>query len=244
MADSVQCFQMPGRSLILAIETSNPSARAGCGVALGTPEGAVVHNVRAEGAPDDPLASAVEAIFREAGAAPMRLARVGVSVGPGGFTGVRIAVTTAKMIAEATGCECVPVPTALVVGAAFEAGAFPLAVALASKAVSGGGSAHVTVLASPEDRSAEGGVYEASGLGDLLRVRGVRTLAGDAYLPAALLAAAESAGVRVRPPVFDPLACLRLSAGLPAVDPASLLPIYPREPEAVTKWRAMHGREG
>ena len=38
---------------------------------------------------------------------------------------------------------------------------------------------------------------------------------------------------------FDPV---RLEAGLTlsGVDPISLAPIYPREPEAVTKWRAMH----
>jgi hypothetical protein len=38
-------------------------------------------------------------------------------------------------------------------------------------------------------------------------------------------------------PVFDPAACLELAARLPDIEPALLLPLYPREPEAVTLWR-------
>jgi hypothetical protein len=28
---------------------------------------------------------------------------------------------------------------------------------------------------------------------------------------------------------------------LPAIDPAALVPLYPREPDAVTLWRKLHG---
>jgi hypothetical protein len=47
--------------------------------------------------------------------------------------------------------------------------------------------------------------------------------------------------VRVDGPVFDPAACLQASAMMQAVAPARLFPIYGREPEAVRKWRQLHG---
>ncbi|PKN46670.1 MAG: tRNA (adenosine(37)-N6)-threonylcarbamoyltransferase complex dimerization subunit type 1 TsaB [Deltaproteobacteria bacterium HGW-Deltaproteobacteria-17] len=137
------------RGLItLAIESSNPApapdpSRGGenenpwhGGVALieGEREEACaplgVERLRAEragnertGAFDDDLMPAIDRLCARAGVEPAQLGRIAVSVGPGGFTGLRIACAVAKSIAEATGAKLVGVPAAagLIRGVAPEA---------------------------------------------------------------------------------------------------------------------------
>ena len=187
----------------------------------------------------DDLLACIDRACAAAGVTPRELESVAVSVGPGGFTSVRIAVTTARMICEATGARCVPVPSAHVVaqrvrGARGRDGATSarFAVALASK----GETAHVTVFNADGACAGPGAVTDAHGLAAL----NVALLVGDTYLPQSMRAEAARLGMEVQEPDFDPVACLEASAHLDAVDPIHLAPIYPREPEAVTKWRAMH----
>jgi hypothetical protein len=52
---------------------------------------------------------------------------------------------------------------------------------------------------------------------------------------------AQLAGVEVAPPALGAEAVLIASRFREAVDPALANPIYPREPEAVTKWRDRAG---
>ena len=89
---------MTDRTLILAIETSNPSSGlhgllddgtpAGPGVALGTNEekpSLIGHeSLRESARQDDDLMPAIERLFRRHDAKPAQIARVAVSVGPGG----------------------------------------------------------------------------------------------------------------------------------------------------------------
>ena len=65
------------------------------------------------------LAPMVGEIVEEAGIAPGDLGLVGVTCGPGGFTGARLGVAFARGLALATGCRAVGVTT-------LEALAFPL----------------------------------------------------------------------------------------------------------------------
>jgi tRNA threonylcarbamoyl adenosine modification protein YeaZ len=191
---------------------------------------------------DDLLMPAVVRACARAGIGPGDLRRVAVSVGPGGFTALRIAVATAKMIAEATGAQVVPVPSACVAATGSGFGGTldePFAVALASK----GDNAFVTPFASgwggtDAANMPAGRIMTAAEIATL----GVRTILADDHLAAPIRSWAASAGVRVAAPIFDPAACLSLGALLPAVDPVSLAPIYPREPEAVRKWRELKGR--
>jgi tRNA A37 threonylcarbamoyladenosine modification protein TsaB len=59
---------------------------------------------------------AIDRLFRRLGLTPesLRGGPVAVSIGPGGFTGLRIAVSTAKMLAETLGVKIIAVPSALV----------------------------------------------------------------------------------------------------------------------------------
>lgn len=226
---------------MLAIETSNPSSWTPAqpvmpGVALGrrTERGVEVLSVQAcdPRSRDDELMLAIDRAFATGGAERSELGTIAVSVGPGGFTAVRIAVTVAKMLAEATGAAVVPVPSACVAAMAV-GGEGPFAVVLASK----GADAYVTRFESADDavRGGLGRIMTAEELDGL----GLRTLVADGFLPAAMSAWAGGAGVQVEPLVLDPRRCLEL-ASLAEADPLALSPIYPRIPEAVRKWRELH----
>ncbi len=228
--------------LCLAIEISNPSADpgppgTGPGVALGRliPGRDVEHLgtelISRERRHDDDLMPAIDRLFTRCGAGPRDLARVGVSIGPGGFTSLRIAVAAAKMICEATGAACVGVPSAEVVARRVAApGAF--AVALASK----GDTAFVTRFTAPPSPDGPGRLV---GAGDL-EALAVQLLIADRFLPDSLRERAAAAKIGIGAPVFDPGACLECAAEAHAVDPLELLPLYPRLPEAVVKWRELH----
>ncbi len=230
-------------SVFVAIETSNPSAwtpDTPCrpGLAAGTPDGTPVGAEPIDPtARDDQIVQALDRLARRVGFGPRDIAALAVSVGPGGFTALRTAVAAAKLIAYGTGCRVIPVPSASVAAASTPESSWPLAVALASKSF----DTYVTVLSA--ERDGEPGVLmDAAGLA-ALPARGVRTLLADHHLPAGLRRAAEAAGLVIRPPTFDPAACLGLAVTMPACDPDVLAPIYPREPEAVRKWREL-GRSG
>lgn len=236
--------------LILALETSNPTAEPGRSAAVAVARCAaacpaafealaIVHlgDSEAQG-----LLPSIDRCFKEAGLAPDALrmpgSRIAVSIGPGGYTSVRIAVTAAKMLCEATGALCVPVPTAQVV-AARVSNARPFAVALASKR----DTAWVALFNADRTLRRLLGIVDDTVI-DTLASEGVDLLVIDRFAPPRMIERAHAAGIRVEPPTFDPLACAALGAMLEPVDPLALEPLYPREPEAVTKWRALRSAQG
>ena len=80
---------------------------------------------------------------------------------------------------------------------------------------------------------------------DAVPLDGIDALVADEHAPEALLARVAPAGIPVVVPRFEPEACARvaarrLEAGA-TVDPLALMPIYPRQPEAVTLWERRHG---
>jgi len=222
--------------VVLAIEASNPGA--GAGVALARTDGArvigeIAREPLAPGARHgDDLMPAIDRLCAREGAPPHALTRVVVSLGPGGYTGVRIAITTAKLLAEATGAALVGVPTPDVVGASLDPALLPALVCLASK----GASTFGTLIDAPGRAGRPVGLLGAADL----PIEGVRTLVADRHLPRPMRDRAVALGLAMVEPEFDPAACLRLGLGAPASDPAELAPIYPREPEAVRKWRELH----
>ncbi|MBL0928110.1 MAG: tRNA (adenosine(37)-N6)-threonylcarbamoyltransferase complex dimerization subunit type 1 TsaB [Phycisphaerales bacterium] len=234
----------PGSLVVLAIEATNPGsglpgevlvARAGVVLSEGVLDPTGRH--------DDALMPAVAGACAAAGISPRQIGRVVVSTGPGGYTSCRIAVTAAKLIAEASGCGLVGVPTALGVVRRIPHGLSPgatVSVCLAWKR----GDAWRQRFAVGE----AGGPRELDG-GALVPLRevvegarGDALVIADAELAGMLGEAAAAIGASLpatAAPVFSARAILEASAGLAPVDPAALVPLYPREPEAVSKWRTL-----
>lgn len=219
--------------LILAIETSNPSAGGeapAAGVALvragdGRSDVIGVEHLRPTGRHDDDLMPAIDRLFAATGTAPASIDRVAVSIGPGGYTGLRVAVTTANVIAEICGAETVGVPTAsaLIRRATVPR---PCAVCLAVKGRS------VWVHRFPEDSA---GVVAVESLAD----GSLRGVVADQFLPQDIREGLVNLGVALEAPRYDPVAVAEASGGVSAAGPVAAL--YAREPEAVTRWRERHG---
>jgi len=243
--------------LTLAIETSNPASPGGGSVALGLVEragpaggGSVevlgTEPLRPVDRDRDDLMPAIDRLVSRARRAPEEVSLVAVSVGPGGFTALRVACATGKLIATATGgrgpAACVAVPSALsaALSAPAAARAGPLAVALAAKA----GVVHLTVFAPGFERA---GAVPAGRPADAAAVATLAppgVLIGDRHLPAEIRDAAVHAGWSIIEPAWDARAVLEAAAHLATVPAEALNPIYAREPEAVTLWRARHGGGG
>jgi tRNA threonylcarbamoyl adenosine modification protein YeaZ len=257
-------------TLVLAIENSNPSSAqdGAIAVAVGRLDGDGAGGIGGGGGDmlaaaelrpvsrhDDGLMPAVARACDEAGVGPREIGLVAVSAGPGGFTAVRIGVTTAKAIAQAVGARVACVPTAWAVrasagvgvgsGGGARDGAGPderVAVALAWKrstvwretfergAFRAGAAGLVSVEELREELVGAGRSGEACAM--IADERFVRALTDGWSMPS---------GVRALAPTFDARAVLGCAALVEHVEPARAAPIYPREPEAVSKWRELHG---
>ncbi|MBS0187313.1 MAG: hypothetical protein JSS51_04545 [Planctomycetes bacterium] len=237
----------------LAIETSNPSSSptgesSGPSVAIAPLQSvqgrhrlsspSTVERLRTPVAREDDLLPAIERLTRSQGVGAKDIGLVAVSTGPGGFTALRVSVTVAKLIAYSGGGVCVGVPSACVAAERARAsGRF--AVLLASKS----DSAFATIFEPGWNRGEDdlhppqGRLVTAATLSDL----GVTQIVADSHLVPAIRARAEHLGVPVVPPHWDAGACLELALRLAPVTPDELLPLYPREAEAVTLWKKRHG---
>jgi tRNA threonylcarbamoyladenosine biosynthesis protein TsaB len=92
---------------VLGLETGGPQASLavashGAVLAVAAPER------KAHG---ETVVGAIDALLREAGVTIKDLAAIAVGIGPGSFTGLRIALSYAKGVALATGCGVVGIPS-------------------------------------------------------------------------------------------------------------------------------------
>lgn len=93
---------------ILGIETSTPLG----GVALVDDSGIIGERMMdMHGSHGPRLMESVERLLSGAGLSSEDIAGIGVSVGPGSFTGLRVGVATAQGLARSTGVPLFPVPT-------------------------------------------------------------------------------------------------------------------------------------
>jgi len=226
--------------LTLAIESSNPSSGGIPGVALGLVSGPKVELLDSEPLGkgerhDDLLMPAIARLMARAGKDPCDLDRVVCSIGPGGFTGLRIATAAANMIALTAKARLFGVPSAWVAAANVDSKA-PFAVALACK----GETCFLTCFDAKSLPTADGAIADANEIAKL----GIAVLVGDRFLPDSIRSACESAGISIQPPSFSANACLGVSSRAQEIPVGKLVPMYGREAEAVTKWRQLHPKPG
>ena len=192
----------------------------------------------------EPFWEELQSLCREAAVDPWQIEAVAVALGPGGFTGLRVSIAFAKAFALAREVPLIGLGSAAVFAAsdAARGGRGPWLVALASKA----GCAWCARVTRGDD----GGFAEEAGMvvdaaEFLPRISAVVAAGGallsDEHLAPELAEVARAADARVRPIETDPCALAALAHLAHARgsfrDPVVLGPVYPREPEAVTKWR-------
>lgn len=229
---------MSTRTIQLAIELSSRAGEVGIARAdgyLGT------EVVRSESRHADDLIPAIDRLLVRQEIRRSDLDTVMVSVGPGGFTGLRIAVATTKMLAWTLRLRVVAVPTAMVVADAVEPRPGVLGVCLAAKR----DQVWLARFRCHHHRSR----WLPIGPGRLLPRQAVAVepsldLLVAEFVPDGLANVCREAGRpigRVQP---SARCCWRAGSRLAGagafVDDRSLLPIYARQPEAVRLW---HRRE-
>jgi len=198
----------------------------------------------AEARDREPFWDELQDLFREAVVEPWQVEAVAVALGPGGFTGLRVSIAFAKAFALARDVPAIGLGSAAVFAAsdASRGGKGPWLVALASKAETAWG-ARVTRDDGAVFVEDVGEVVDAASL--MPKVSAVAAAGGailsDEHLDPALLEVVRRSDARLRPIATDPCGLALLVqlafARKATIDPMALAPIYPREPEAVTKWR-------
>ena len=238
MNPTTSSTQQATRPIVLAIELSNPSAsNSASAVALfADQEGthALIDSalMKKSTRGSDGLMSLIEHLCTKNTIAPSQISTLIVSVGPGGYTSLRISTTSAKVLAMTLKCKLIAVPSALVAAQAIAQNDLPALIALASK----NQHTHASVV----DESGEVRTLGMVGA-EALEALGVKTIYADAHLPESLQQRAASLGISVRPIILDAIHCVEAAAGISPIDPGLLEPIYAREPDAITQWRARHG---
>ncbi|MBU3682991.1 MAG: tRNA (adenosine(37)-N6)-threonylcarbamoyltransferase complex dimerization subunit type 1 TsaB [Phycisphaerales bacterium] len=225
-------------SAVLAIELSQRSGSVALRPGRGAP--VVAADVPPSDDRGDHLMDVIDRLCASAGIGARGLRVVAVSVGPGGFTGLRVACATARAIADATGAGAIAVPSALVAARTLvmehcwaPAEGAEARVLLAAKGADAWGT--LVRMESGMPRMLEAALVPA-GVDP-----GVLTI-GDAHARALWPNVPADRWLEAR---VCARACLDVAVALEASgasgDPAGVAPIYPRPPEAVTLWDRRHG---
>lgn len=220
-------------SVHLAIESSQ---RCG-GVAVRDDTGTVrTTSLESASGVDDQLMPAIKQLFTEAEAQPQDLSLIGVSIGPGGFTGLRVAVSTARTLAMTTGCRVVAVPSAVVAAMGYSETEGEVAVLLAGRR----DSVWLTRVGPDHRIVGEPGLVCEESI--VSAIAGCVAVLGDEHVPKPLQEAVAAVHLELTPPQWEPLACLqaaeRAAESGQYADPRTLEPLYPRPPEAVRLFKA------
>lgn len=240
--EHADCAQRGVGKISLAIELSNPHATPGAHHAAlfgGGSNGLIGSMAIPDGMRSaDGLMMLIDRLCKAHRVMPGEIGRLLVSVGPGGYTSLRIATTTAKVLADTLGCELIAVPTPSVVAAGYRHQCddseirYPALIALASKKQ----LAHCSML------GADGSVEELGVIGaDALVDFNVSALISDDHVPSSFVEHAQLRRWALVPMDIDARWCMSASAGIEPIAPIELMPTYAREPDAITQWRARHG---
>ena len=236
--------------LTLAIETATTTV----GCALGDQDGLIVmHEVLRGRRHAELLAPAVELLCRQTEVAVADIDAVVVDVGPGLFTGLRVGLATARMMAQMLGVQMVGVSSLDVLAHAAHAahaaadGERTVAAIIDARR----GEYFVNLYRQGSDGPEALGVPRCLRPDELVAELRARTepviLAGDGAVRGFDLLTAEVPGLD-RPAVTHPpvsslfaIGLSRLMRGL-GVEQAEIVPLYLREPDAQINWQTRAGR--
>ena len=225
--------------MILAFDTATPATVVGV-----ARDGELLSERRHDPAPEErpghagQLLSLCHEALAQAGASPADVTRIGVGVGPGTFTGMRIGVATARALAQATGAELVAVGTldALADAARETEGSVPpVSLPVAAVLDARRGEAFVAVYDAAGRRVLGPEAWAPERLGELAAVS---LAAGDGAVR--FRDRLEAAGIAV-PHDDSPLhrvaagALCRLAAAAVPADRDALVPDYVRAPDATPR---------
>ncbi|HUO09190.1 MAG TPA: tRNA (adenosine(37)-N6)-threonylcarbamoyltransferase complex dimerization subunit type 1 TsaB [Phycisphaerae bacterium] len=199
------------------------------------------------------LMPAISALTAKVGWRPDQIEHVYLSLGPGSFTGLRIAIAIARAMHQAVGCKLLGVPTLNVI-AENAPGAFAYIVPILD-------AKRGQVFAARYRRTGAGGelvrvaepalVEPAEYVRETLRIANGATMGvlgeGVEYHRTALACIPAESVQMLDPSHWPPRAATvhrlgyRLAQQGAFANPATLLPIYIRLPEAEEVWRKKHG---
>jgi tRNA threonylcarbamoyl adenosine modification protein YeaZ len=226
---------MSSTPITLSLELSQQIAS----VAMSTPTGRVLElNIDNSCRKEDSVMPSIQKLASELNIAPDSLELVVISIGPGGFTGLRSAVAIAKMISLVSGAAIVPIETALSVAHNANIGSGPYFVVSGVK--------QDTFWLSKVHNKNNTWFCESAPSSSLeleQSIHTVKALFGDSYLPKSVSALCVSEGIQIHESAVSAKSLLSLGVQLfkndkdTTVNPLELLPLYPREPEAVRLWK-------
>ncbi|PTL56192.1 tRNA (adenosine(37)-N6)-threonylcarbamoyltransferase complex dimerization subunit type 1 TsaB [Paraconexibacter algicola] len=221
-------------SVLLAFDTATPDTVVG----LRTADGATLGRRHRPADGERPghvtqLLPLLTELLDEAGVGWDAVARIGVGVGPGTFTGLRIGVASARSLAAAGGAELVGVPTLAALAAAAPAGRVVAALDARRREIFAAAWDDATAAAAGAAPSLPPVAVPPAELGGLVALAGVRVVGDGAVRYREALTAA---GALVAPDddaqhAVDPARLCDLAAR--ATPGADVLPAYVRRPDAV-----------
>lgn len=230
--------------LILAMDTSTNQV----GIALGTETG-LLGELRLVGGRRhaEQLTPGIEGLLEEAGVVAAELAAVAVGIGPGLYTGLRVGVTTAKVMAQSLGVPVVPI-------ASLDLVAYPLR--FTDRTIFAALDARRSELFYAQYRPVPGGVQRETEytvgdvedlVADLVAVGGDVLLAGDGALlyrdrldDVDPVEFASPSFAHPSPAALVELACARYRRE-EFVRPAEVEPVYLRRSDAEIAWDSRTG---
>lgn len=186
---------------------------------------------------EDDVFPSIEKTAKDLGISADDLELLVVSIGPGGFTGLRTAVAIAKMISLVSGATIVPVESAIVCVQQADKGDGPFAVISSVK----GDEFWLSNIVLKE------GLWvctsKPSSTKDLQQdAKHFVGVFADSFLPVEARETMKQHGIPIYAGTPDANALLQVGLDYykegQSIEPEHLLPIYPREPEAVRVWNA------
>ena len=226
---------MKSTPITLSLELSQRIAS----VAMSTATGRVLElNIDNNCRKEDSVMPSIQQLASELNIMPDSLELVVISIGPGGFTGLRSAVAIAKMISLVSGAAIVPIETALSTVHNANIGTGPYFVV--------NGVKQDTFWLSKVHKNNNTWFCESAPSSSLeleQSIHTVKALFGDSYLPKSVTAFCVSKGIQIHESAVSAKSLLSLGVHMfqndkdASVNPLELLPLYPREPEAVRLWK-------